>query len=189
MVTTLAWTGAASAAAPKAQPALSYSQSDNGDGRFELTLSGTRFTSRDTIEGELLRRAAQLTISKGQDWFMLLHLPGEQPDKHPPRPKPAFGVRYGHWQPHWSYKQSGAVWQPWHPEWGTRFWADEVNPKEVQRFEVHAMIESGKGPIPAHETAFDAKQVIRDLAAPAARPVAARKRPTARRAKPQTGCC
>src|SRR3712207_2922803 len=55
--------------------ALAFASTDVGDGRFELTLSGPSFTSRDAIEGDLLRRAAQLARAQHADWFVLLHLP------------------------------------------------------------------------------------------------------------------
>ena len=54
--------------------------------------------------------------------------------------------------------------QPWHPEWGVRFWADEIDLKSVDRFELHAMVKM------AHERAvsepdmnFDVNGVIRAL--------------------------
>lgn len=151
------------ATAQGAKPATAFAYSEGGDGRFELTLSGKGVPSRDAVEGDLLRRAALLARSRGNAWFVLRHMGGEQPGQHRARTDATFGERYGHWQPHWSYKLAGTVWQPWHPEWGTAFWTNDVPAAMIQSFEVHAMIDVGNGPLPAQETAFDANQVIRDL--------------------------
>lgn len=166
----------AAAQGDKSVPVFAYS--DGGNGRFELTLSGAGVPSRDAIEGELLRRAAMVTRSRGHDWFVLLHMAGEHPGQHPPRANAAFGARYGHWQPHWSYKVGETLWQPWRPEWGTAFWTKEVDATQVQAFEAHAMIDLGDGPLPAGNTAFDARQVIRDLSAAPRKAANLRKRPS-----------
>lgn len=155
----------APATAQQNNSTLTFASRESGSERFELTLSGTGVPSRDAVEGELLRRAALFTRSRGYDWFVLLHMAGEQPGQHPPRTDPAFGARYGHWQPHWTYKIGEAVWQPWHPEWGAPFWTKEVDAAGVQAFEAHAMIEVGRGTLPSREAAFDAKQIIGDLLA------------------------
>jgi hypothetical protein len=145
---------------------LAFSAVAGEDKRFEVTLSGRRFTSRDEIEGRLLVEAARLTRRQGSDWFVLLPLPGERPGHHPTRANPAFGSRYGHWQPHWTYRVDSAGWQPWHPEWAAPFWTSGVDPRTVQEFQVHAMIEVGRGALPQdREIAFDARQVLSDVAA------------------------
>lgn len=152
------------AIARPARAAPVFNVEANGGGRYELTLTGRRFTSRDAIERDLLRRAALVARGKGADWFVLLTMPGERPDAHPARPNPSFGARYGHWQPHWAYRTAGAGWQPWHPEWGAPFWTRDVDPARVDGFEVHAMIELGRGRSPeGHDPAFDARKVLKDL--------------------------
>jgi len=167
---------AAAAAAPVAAARTSHpvtiTASEGGDDHFEVILRGTNFTSRDAPESRLLEEAARFTVGRDRTWFRLLHLPGERPGEHPARPDAAFGTAYGHWQPHWSYYRSADGWQPWHPEWGARFWASDVDPGTVERFEVHAMIELGRGAPPANAHAvFDARAVIADFAArPNARP-------------------
>jgi hypothetical protein len=153
---------AATASSARAHPVPAFAVNADGGGRYELTLTGRRFTSRDAIERDLLRRAALLARGKGADWFVLLHMPGESPDLHPPRSGASFGARYGHWQPHWTYRTAGGGWQPWHPEWGAPFWTSDVDPATVNGFEVHAMVELGRGPMPAGR-AFDARRVLRDL--------------------------
>ena len=132
--------------------------------RFELVYSGTKFTSRDEPERELLLSSARLALAHGQAWFVLLPLSGERTDVHPARPNAAFGAKYGHWQPHWNYYVPQSGWQWWHPEWGAEFWTKDVDPKSVERFEVHAMIDLGQSTSSLDEgLQFKASDVVRDL--------------------------
>lgn len=152
----------AAAAPPAPQPAISISQLTVG--RFELVYSETKFTSRDEIEGQLLLSAARLALAHGQNAFVLLALPGERTDVHPPRRNPAYGSKYGHWQPHWNYYVPEHGWQWWHPEWGAEFWTKDVDPGSVGRFEVHAMIDLGPGASALDESMqFKAHDVVYDL--------------------------
>ena len=140
-------------------------------GRFELVYSGTAFTSRDDIEGQLLLSAARLALAHGEKSFVLLALPGERTDVHPPRRNPAFGAKYGHWQPHWNYFVPGHGWQWWHPEWGGEFWTKDIEPAKVDRFEVHAMIDLGPSSAPLDEAMqFNAHEVAYDLSWPSVVP-------------------
>lgn len=154
---------AARAAAPSPEVRISELSPD----RFELVYAGTKFTSRDEIERQLLLSSARLAAAHGKESFVLLALPGEQRDVHPARPNPGFGAKYGHWQPHWNYYVPQYGWQWWHPEWGAEFWTKDVDPKAVQRFEVHAMIELGAS-AGALDNAlpFNARDVVRDLGRP-----------------------
>ena len=158
----------APAAPPSARPQSSISISELTPERFELVYSGTRFTSRDQIERDLLLSAARLALAHGAQSFVLMAMPGERPDVHPSRRNAGFGARYGHWQPHWNYLLPQHGWQPWHPEWGADFWTREVDPKTVDRFEAHAMIQLGGSASPLDDQLqFDAKEVARDLTRPA----------------------
>lgn len=133
-------------------------------GRFEVTFSGKRFESRDRVERYLLYRAALLARQNGAGWFGLLYLPGEAgATAHPPRTssdRPGFG----HWQPHWNYYITGMGWQPWHPEWGVTFWAEDIDLARVEQYNAHAMIELGIGRRPQNnQPIFAVDEVIRDL--------------------------
>lgn len=135
--------------------------------RFELVYSGAKFTSRDQVERELLLSSAKLALAHGQQWFVLLALPGEMTDIHPPRRTPGFGAQFGHWQPHWNYYVPKYGWQWWHPEWGGEFWTKEVDPKLVERVEVHAMIALGEASDDNNGSpAFSPKEVVNDLTRP-----------------------
>ena len=99
-----------------------FASAEIGPGRFELTYSGIRFDSRNSVERYLLYRAALLARQNGATSFFLLYLPGEAgPSVHPALPGRSSGPDYRHWQPHWNYYVTGMGWQPWHPEWGAAF--------------------------------------------------------------------
>lgn len=132
--------------------------------RLELIYSSDKFTSRDAVDGYMLLKAAQLAKAHGEQWFVLLALPGERSDAHPPRRAARFGEKYGHWQPHWNYYVTTDGWQWWHPEWGAAFWTEEIDMKRVEKFEAHAMIELGQGGDPFDPAlAFNTQSVIDDL--------------------------
>jgi hypothetical protein len=136
-----------------------------GPSRFELTYSGIRFHSRDSVERHLLYRAALLARQNGATSFLLLYLPGEAgPSVHPALPKRPVGPEFGHWQPHWNYYVTGMGWQPWHPEWGAAFWADEIDSARVQRYEAHAIIELLKdNRAPEDQPIFNVSEVLKRL--------------------------
>ena len=167
LAASVAVTGATQAAPDEpasADPVISISEL--APDRFELVYTGTKFTSRDEVEAKLLLSSARLALAHGAQWFVLLALPGELPDVHPPRRDASFGPRYGHWEPHWNYYLPGTGWQPWHPEWGAEFWTKEVDPKSVSRFEAHAMIDLGPAPSGGEAQLFNASDVVRDLGSP-----------------------
>jgi len=141
-----------------------YASAALGENDYEITYSGAWLGSRDSIEGGLLYRAALLAKERGRTWFRFLHMPGEAgPLSHPSRSAPSYGAAYGHWQPHWTYRtESGS--QPWHPEWGSPFWAETLSGQSVKHVEAHAMIELGRGPpVGLSETDFDVAKVLKDL--------------------------
>jgi hypothetical protein len=142
-----------------------FASTEVGAGRFELTYSGEQFGSRDTVESYLLYRAAVLARKNRATSFLLLYLPGEGgPSVHPALPKRPSGPNYGHWQPHWNYYVTGTGWQPWRPEWGAAFWADEIDLARVQSYEAHAIIELLKDDRPREDQpVFNVNDVITHL--------------------------
>ena len=164
IASTMAFGVMAAASAPTAELQSEVRISEISPDRFELVYSGTKFTSRDDVERQLLLSSARLALAHGKESFVLLAMPGERPDVHPARPNPGFGAKYGHWQPHWNYHLPKDGWQWWHPEWGAEFWTRDVDPRSVQRFTVHAMIDLGRDAgAPADAAQFDASAVVRDL--------------------------
>ena len=49
-----------------------YSEQQVEPDRFRVTFSGNSLTSRETVEGYLLYRAAELTVQQGYDWFEIV---------------------------------------------------------------------------------------------------------------------
>jgi hypothetical protein len=130
--------------------------------RYELTFAGQRLSSRATVEGYPLYRAAVLAREHRSPGFMLLHLPGQGGSAdNPVHADMPLGLKYAHWQPHWSYLPRGGNWQPWQPEWGVPFWAETVSPENVAGYEAHAIVEFSNE---VHRTAFATADVIADLA-------------------------
>ena len=130
-------------------------------GKLELVYGGY-FSSRDAAEAYLLLKAAENAEQRGADWFRLAHKSGGDPGNHLPRGDLSYGLSYRHWQPHWFYQTAGGEWQRWYPEWGARFWAEETDLNTFQRFQVHAIIELGKGAPPKIDTVFEPKLITAD---------------------------
>ncbi len=144
-----------------------YSDKRLAEDRYRVDFAGNIFTSRDRVEGYLLYRAAELTDQNGYDWFMLIDHRTDRDRRtyvdRSPRYDPWYGTGYLYWQPHWRYYR-GSGWTTWHPHVGSRFWTYDVDVRTVEKFEAHAEIKMGKGPMPQDgQKAFNARQVLADL--------------------------
>jgi hypothetical protein len=136
--------------------------------RFRVNFQGNTLTSRETVEGYLLFRAAELTLENGFDWFTIVDRATErdartyvEPD---PLYRPWYGSSYGFWRPSWRYYGRGFGWRTWDPFWGDPFWANRMDVRTVERFEASAEVVMGKGPKPADDVrAFDARAVAENL--------------------------
>ena len=76
--------------------------------RYRVTFAGNSLTSRETVEGYLLFRAAELTVQQGFDWFSIVDRNTDRksytyvdPD---PLYSPWYGPGYGYWRPSWRYR-------------------------------------------------------------------------------------
>jgi hypothetical protein len=145
-----------------------YSEVRVEPNRWRVSFAGNSLTSRETVEGYLLYRAAELTAQQGYDWFSIVDRNTQrsgytyvEPD---PLYRPWYGPSYGFWRPSWRYYGGGFGWRSWDPFWGDPFWADHVDVRTVDRFEATAEIFMGHGAKPADDPkAFDARQVIANL--------------------------
>lgn len=145
-----------------------YSDVRLANDRYRVTFSGNTFTSRDTVEGYLLYRAAELTLEKGFDWFTIenRHLAHDvethvEPDPHY---QPWYGSAYAYWTPSWRYRRPNAGWVEWSPYWGDPFWAAATDVHTVQRFQATAEISLHHGAKPPDDpAAFEARRVIQNL--------------------------
>ena len=145
-----------------------YSEIRVEPNRWRVTFAGNSLTSRETVEGYLLFRAAELTTQQGFDWFSIVDRNTQRsgytyldPD---PLYHPWYGPGYGYWRPSWRYWGAGPGWRTWDPYFGDPFWADRVDVRTVEKFEATAEVFMGRGAKPADDArAFDARQVIANL--------------------------
>lgn len=136
--------------------------------RYRVTFSGNSLTSRETVEGSLLFRAAELTVAQGYDWFSIVdrHTDRDVRTYVEPDPlyRPWYGPAYPYWHPSWRYYGGGFGWRTWDPYWGDPFWADRMDVRTVERFEATAEILMYKGAKPTGDArAFDARAVMENL--------------------------
>src|SRR6185369_6328552 len=119
-----------------------YSESQIEANRWRVTFAGNSLTSRETVEGYLLFRAAELTVQQSYDWFSIAE---RNTDKNvrtyvDPYPfySPWYGPSYGYWRPSWRYYGGGYGWRTWDPYWGGPFWGSSVDIRTVEKFEAAA---------------------------------------------------
>lgn len=143
--------------------------------RFRVNFAGNSLTSRETVEGYLLYRAAELTVAQGYDWFAVVD---RQTDRNArtyvePDPfyRPWYGPSYNFWRPSWRYYGGGYGWRSWDPFFGDPFWGDRMDVRTVERFEASAEIVMHRGAKPeADPRAFDARAVMDNLGPRVLRP-------------------
>ena len=136
--------------------------------RFRVTFAGNSLTSRETVEGYLLYRAAELTVAQGFDTFTIVDRHTDR-DRHSyvepdPLYHPWYGPGFGYWRPHWRYYGRGYGWRGWDPFWGDPFWADRIDVQTIEKFDASAeilMMHGAKDP--ADPKAFDARAVMTNL--------------------------
>ena len=134
--------------------------------RFAVTFAGNSYTSRETVERYLLFRAAELTVDRGYDYFVLADRDTDKQTRTYATPG-GFGGAYGgfagfgHWGPSWRYYGRGYGWRGWNGFGGDPFWDRSVDIRTVERYEASAEIVVGRGRKPASNLrAFDARDVI-----------------------------
>lgn len=145
-----------------------YSQQLIAPNHYRVRFHGNSLTSRETVEAYLLYRAAELTIEQGGDWFTMLDRETEHTITREPRPdpyyRPWYGRDYSLWLPYWDYRLRGRGWYSWDPWHADPFWADSIDHRDIEAFEVSAEIRIIQGTVPAgNPRAYDARRVIADL--------------------------
>ncbi|MDJ0977592.1 MAG: hypothetical protein QNI87_03570 [Erythrobacter sp.] len=146
-----------------------YSDLRIDETHYRVSFAGNRLTSRERVESYLLFRAAELTLLKGYDYFIIqdreVEHQIEREVRRDPVYNPWFSLRYGYWRPYWRYYRSGVGWYHWYPYFGDPFWAERYSVRTIERFEASADIVLGKGPRPnGNLRSFDAREVSERLA-------------------------
>ena len=145
-----------------------YSETRIEPDRWRVTFTGNTVTSRDTVEGYLLYRAAELTLQNGGDWFAMVDRQTDTRQRTfvdaDPFYHPWYGPGFAYWRPVWRYRGRGAAWRTYDPWFGGPFWGDTTDIETVQNFEATAEIVTHKGAKPADDArAFDAHAVVENL--------------------------
>src|SRR5437899_186277 len=99
-----------------------YSEIRIEPNRWRVTFTGNSMTSRETVEGYLLYRAAELTLQSGADWFETVDRDTQRKTRTYVDPDPLYhpwyGGGFGYWRPSWRYRTRGYGWRTWDPFWG-----------------------------------------------------------------------
>lgn len=135
--------------------------------RFRVNFAGNSLTSRETVEGYLLFRAAELTVQNGYDWFSITDRDTDRKTRTSIEPDPTYRPWYGSyglWRPSWRFYGGGVGWRGWDPYFGGSFWGDRVDVRTIEKFEASAEILMQKGTKPQDNvSAFDARAVAENL--------------------------
>lgn len=153
------------------QPAVGAGQYRNGytdqqidNDRFQVSFSGNSLTSRETVERYLLYRAAELTLQKGFDNFILVSKDTEtKSETYVDRSwgGPSWGGGFGYWRPSWRWYRPRFGWRSWDPFFGDPFYDNDFDYRTINRYEAMAEIVVGHGPKPTGNVrAFDAHEVV-----------------------------
>jgi hypothetical protein len=145
-----------------------YADQRLAENRYRVTFAGNALTTREQVESYLLFRAAELTVERGYDWFVVVDHEMEHDIEREIRPdpyyRPWYGPAYGTWRPYWRYWGPGDGWREWDPYHGDPFWTRDVDVRTVERFEATAEIRLGRGAVPPGEgEALVAREVIARL--------------------------
>ncbi len=142
-----------------------YSETRLAPDRYRVTFSGNDLTSRDTVEGYLLYRSAELTLADGYQGFSIVERNVErsvethlEPD---PFHRPWYGPAYRYWRPNWRYYQPSYGWRSWDPWLDPPFWDRSLTVHTDERYEVTAEIILLQAPLPTdNPRVFSAADII-----------------------------
>jgi hypothetical protein len=154
---------------PGQQVSGGFSETQLEPDRFRVNFAGNSLTSRETVEGYLLFRAAELTVAEGYDYFVIVDRDTDRTSRTYVEPdpfyRPYWGPGFGYWRPHWRYygvRYGG--WRSWDPWYGDPFWGDRVDVRTVDKYEASAEIQMHRGRKPEGDPrAFDARAVMDSL--------------------------
>jgi len=145
-----------------------YSEIRLEPNRWRVNFAGNSMTSRETVEGYLLFRAAELTLQNGDDWFSIVDRQTDARQRTYVEPDPLYhpwyGPGFGYWRPSWRFRGRGFGWRTWDPWFGDPFWADRYDVRTIENYEASAEIVTHRGAKPANNPrAFDAHAVAESL--------------------------
>lgn len=142
-----------------------YSDQQIEGDRYQINFAGNSLTARETVERYLLFRAAELTLQKGYDNFILVSKDTETKSQ-------TFvdrgwggngwgGSWGGYWRPSWRWYRPRFGWHSYDPFFNDPFFDNDFDTTTINRYEASAEIVMGHGPKPAGNVrAFDAHEVV-----------------------------
>ncbi|WP_129794217.1 hypothetical protein [Sphingosinicella sp. CPCC 101087] len=129
--------------------------------RFRVSFTGNSLTSRERVENYLLFRAAELTVEQGYDGFTVVQRETERDVDT--RVVPVGPSPYHFWRPYWRWYGRPFGWRSWDPWLNDPFWANDVDVRQVERYEAFAEIVMFRGSRPGDPNSFDARRVMANL--------------------------
>ncbi|MBL8536267.1 MAG: hypothetical protein JNM59_02560 [Hyphomonadaceae bacterium] len=149
-------------AAPSAGAAYGFSEQQIESNRVRITFRGNSLTDRETVETYMLYRAAEVTLERGHDYFIVADRSTEEHSRLQGTgfDRPRFAFDYWYFSPR-------RGWSPWYDP----FWDTPDSYREVTRYEAVAEIAMFTGQKPAdNPDAFDAREVQSNLQGRIVRP-------------------
>jgi hypothetical protein len=129
--------------------------------RVRLSFRGNSLTGRETVETYLLYRAAETTLERGFDHFVVANRATDaevQRYREPDPFYPTFRPVYYYFHPRYGWR---AYYDPFYR---TGFWDSPARVREITRYEAVAEIAMFRGSKPAENAnAFDAREVVSNL--------------------------
>lgn len=147
-----------------------YSDAQLAPGRWQVTFAGNSLTSRETVEGYLLYRAAELTLEQGGKSFEIVRrdIEHEIRDEIVSDPYDRYDPWWGYprWRPNWRYYGRPYGWQSWYPGSAPFF-----DTQRVERFEARTeILIHPDGKLADNTQIFDAAEVLGRLGSSIQRP-------------------
>jgi len=137
-----------------------YSEERLSENQYRVVFVGNPHTKPDQVERFLLRRAAELTLQNGYDWFRATNRVIEgnvrtiQTSRGPVRISQGPGYSgWGHFGDFYTRSGFGLL----RPIWR------RINPPSGEAVEASAEIVLGKGPLPQVEGVVDARRLLQEF--------------------------
>lgn len=153
--------------APGADGARGHGYWEQGleDDRIRVTFSGNTVTPRETVENYLLYRAAEITLARGRDHFVVAARGTDKTTTYHTTYDYdggpfgfGFGPSFGFYGPGWAWCCG-----PYGYSYGYVGGRGEATSRPVDSYTAHADVVLGRGPKPDSADAYDARAVIARL--------------------------
>jgi hypothetical protein len=138
-----------------------YSEQRLSENQYRVVFTGNARTPPEQVEQLLLRRAAELTLKAGYDWFRPTNRVVEgrirtvQTSRGPVRVSE--GPGYGGWDNYGAFFHARSAREFLKPIWR------RINPPSGEAVEASAEVVMGRAPVPRLKDAVDARQLLAAL--------------------------